>query len=384
MARGAPRSMPLRSVPRHRRGSFQVVAPAAPPSRALMPEQHEQLVMRSFMPRVSSAPSLSALDASPVRTPPAIHIKAAREGSDCLHEKAMLDLFKHPHIIECHGVSENGKKLMLEAGTHDLYHHIEKTANLELSSDEVLRIGQCIAGALAVMHNQGFSHNDVKAENIVMCGVDYHDNVIAKLIDFEFVTNLTAEPDQIAGTPAYNSPEKEENHSVRDTKADDMWALGVTLHLATFGYYPNGTSEPFPILDSDYRPPKSMNQDLATVLSGLLTVDPAKRWTAQRMLSFIGGGLASAPSPLKSLRNVSCPELQSLRELCVSLETDADQLPHWTTSHLGLHGSMPVHSKSTTASAMSNSPLPSPLEKLASGLHLNKGPPPSPESMNQL
>lgn len=88
--------------------------------------------------------------------------------------------------------------------------------------------------SLAIMHENGYVHSDIKPANIMTNNENFD---VLKLIDFG-ATDLIGE-DIAAGSPAYNAPEKinfkyinEEQQEIKiDTlaEAQDVWALGVSI-----------------------------------------------------------------------------------------------------------------------------------------------------------
>lgn len=227
------------------------------------------------------------------------HIKRARSGAEVWHEKNILRDVAHPHIISLHGSSLGGSELYIEQGHHDLYDHIAESPGVKLDADEVLSIAHDVSGAVSHIHGLGYCHNDIKAENVVMChrpfeSKEWH----PKVIDFEFAHKVDEKPPEgenmVAGTHAYYSPQKLDDagdpggdHAAYCRQAADNWALGVTLHLAAFGRFPNGTGSPEPILNADYKAPQGTDPRVATVLEGLLTVDPGDRWTAAEANAYL-------------------------------------------------------------------------------------------------
>lgn len=210
------------------------------------------------------------------------HIKRNRLGETVWYEEEILQELLHSNIISCYGSSPCGTELMLESADHDLYQHIKNADGLRLPEDEVLRIAMHIGNALAHIHNKGFSHNDIKVENIVLV-MSTDKTYIPKIIDFEFAHRKGAVPpngsDTIAGTQAYNSPEKGAAVVGHCRQKADMWSLGITLYLASVGCFPNGTSEALPILENDFLSTRAESK-LSVLLEGLLTVDPEVRWSA--------------------------------------------------------------------------------------------------------
>ena len=161
---------------------------------------------------------------------------------------------------------------------------------------QLIEIVREIGSGLHGIHTKGYAHNDIKAENIVM----YRRNpdvenatepeYIAKIIDFEFASHPDLDfPEglnNVAGTRAYYSPEKSSNVNQFDRQLDDMWALGVTIHLAQFGCFPNGTGAALPILTQDFKAPEDTDANVAHLLENLLKINPEERWKASQVVQY--------------------------------------------------------------------------------------------------
>lgn len=229
------------------------------------------------------------------------HMKQVQLGKTVHLEAAMLERCAHPNVIGFYGVCDSGKTLVIEAGEHDLYDHISTAPGHRLQDEEILQITRCIASALCTIHARGCAHNDIKAENIVMCRYAGEDKLVPKIIDFEFATATGQTTMPAGGTLAYYAPEKQAQR-IYANKPTDMWALGVTLHLAAFSCFPNGTFEPLPILARDFKCPAGLDPRLTTLLENLLVVDPALRWTARDVLHHLGLPFSKSPPDLHALQ----------------------------------------------------------------------------------
>ena len=100
--------------------------------------------------------------------------------------------------------------------------------------DEVLRWSTQLAHALAVAHDHGLIHGDIKPENVMV-----RDDGYIKLLDFGLA--LDAQPServgsQLAGTLRYLAPERCLGQP--PTQAGDVFAFGVILYELTTGRYP--------------------------------------------------------------------------------------------------------------------------------------------------
>ncbi|HEY6556290.1 MAG TPA: serine/threonine-protein kinase, partial [Polyangiaceae bacterium] len=92
------------------------------------------------------------------------------------------------------------------------------------STELALSVARDIGGALEELHAAGFTHGDVKPENIVVSGSDgqgFH----ARLVDFG-LSGDAEDAEVSGGTWRYLAPELAQGG---DARARDVWALGLTL-----------------------------------------------------------------------------------------------------------------------------------------------------------
>ncbi len=125
----------------------------------------------------------------------------------------------------------------------------------KLSVASALALGRQLAAALAVAHDAGVIHRDVKPENALIDG----DGVL-KVMDFGIArlaeaTSARTQSGLIVGTPAYMAPEQLVGEEV-DARAD-LYALGVVLYECLTG-----------------RPPFSAPSAVA-LIGKVLTTEPA-------------------------------------------------------------------------------------------------------------
>jgi len=167
------------------------------------------------------APALSARDDMRWR-----FLREARLAAQCFH----------PHIVPIHEVAEAGELawfVMAYVAGETLAERLHRAGMLPPAT--VQRIGREVGWALAYAHERGVVHRDVKPENILLeQGTDR-----ALIADFGIAV-ATAGPHasgEVAGTARYMAPEQALG-DVIDGRAD-LYALGVTLHLAATGRYPH-------------------------------------------------------------------------------------------------------------------------------------------------
>ncbi|GAA3341546.1 hypothetical protein GCM10020358_33320 [Amorphoplanes nipponensis] len=162
-----------------------------------------------------------------------------------------------------------------------------------LAPRRVAEIGLAVLGALGAAHRAGVRHRDVKPANVLM-----GDDGRVVLTDFGIATiegdGIVTSSDLVLGSPQYMSPER-----VRDgttLPASDLWSLGATLYTAVEGHSPYERGSVFETLTAvatDEPTPAQRAGELAPVLDGLLTKDPAARLgleDARRLLEEIVSG----------------------------------------------------------------------------------------------
>jgi serine/threonine protein kinase len=206
-------------------------------------------------------------------------VEAEEAKGRVMREARLAARFHHPHAIAVYNVDE-------DAGTPYLimeYLSSESLATVvaqrgPLPPAEVARIGSQVAAALAVAHEAGIVHRDIKPDNVLVA-----QDGTAKITDFGISHaigdgTMTA-TGFLAGTPAYLAPEVARGQEA--TFSADVFSLGSTLYAAVegtppFGLDDNALALVFRVANSEITPP-SRSGPLTSVLAWLLESDPARR-----------------------------------------------------------------------------------------------------------
>ena len=162
-------------------------------------------------------------------------LKSERIREQFLSEARMVAMLRHPCIVEIYTVIETANSLYLVFEYVDgqtLETRLDIDNNLPL--EKVKQIFSSVCKGLAYAHSQDIAHGDLKPGNIMIA-----DNGIAKVMDFGVAKKLVGgdskEAKNLAGTPAYMSPEQQNGIM---SKQSDIYSLAVCLYEALCGQVP--------------------------------------------------------------------------------------------------------------------------------------------------
>ena len=148
-----------------------------------------------------------------------------------------------------------------------------------LAADAVLAIGSQLADALAVAHEEGVIHRDIKPQNLLLDGQG-----VLKVMDFGVARlaergNQLTEAGLIVGTPAYMPPEQLFGEEI-DARAD-LWACGVVLYECLTGRLPFEAGTPMAliamVIQDEPTPLAELAADAPPALAGLVMQLLSKR-----------------------------------------------------------------------------------------------------------
>ncbi len=162
-----------------------------------------------------------------------------------LQEYEIAHSLHHANIVRCHelGVADDHAYLAMEYFPEgDLRRRIRSGLGLV----DALDIAAQIAGALAILHEAGTLHRDLKPGNVLMRNahrIALTDFGLAKhaALDMEIT-----DPGIIFGTPHYMSPEQ--GHGEQVDGRSDLYSLGVILYEMLCGEKPFTDANPMAII----------------------------------------------------------------------------------------------------------------------------------------
>jgi serine/threonine-protein kinase len=213
----------------------------------------------------------------------------------------------HPHVVGVLDFGEHEGRLFL------VMELVEGDSLARVLSDEgplpaerVAGIAAQAAAGLAVAHEQGIVHRDIKPGNLLLDAsgaLKIGDFGIARFMDDPSAA-LTA-TGQIVGTSLYIAPERALGKPAGP--ASDVYSLGCVLYQLLAGQPPFRADSPIAILhhhlDSAPVPPRELGVGLPPAfenyLLGLLAKRPEDRPTAQQTADwFASGAWRGHPEPL--------------------------------------------------------------------------------------
>ena len=144
-------------------------------------------------------------------------------------------LVKHPNIAVIHGVDENDGRVGIWMEYIDgatLRALVEEQGTF--GAAEAVNIARELCSALAAVHQQGLTHGDIKAQNVMR---EKGGRIV--LMDFSSSRDVELDEDSpggLVGTPIYMAPELFDDKP-SDFRSD-IYALGVLLFYLVTGLHP--------------------------------------------------------------------------------------------------------------------------------------------------
>ncbi|XP_038152590.1 calcium/calmodulin-dependent protein kinase type II subunit beta isoform X4 [Cyprinodon tularosa] len=217
---------------------------------------------------------------------------SARDHQKLEREARICRLLKHPNIVRLHdSISEEGfHYLVFDLVTGgELFEDI--VAREYYSEADASHCIQQILEAVLHCHQMGVVHRDLKPENLLLASKCK--NAAVKLADFGLAIEVQGEQQAwfgFAGTPGYLSPEVLRKEAYG--KPVDIWACGVILYILLVGYPPFWDEDQHKLYQQikagayDFPSPEwdTVTPEAKNLINQMLTINPAKRITAQEAL----------------------------------------------------------------------------------------------------
>ncbi|XP_062274365.1 calcium/calmodulin-dependent protein kinase (CaM kinase) II beta 1 isoform X4 [Scomber scombrus] len=217
---------------------------------------------------------------------------SARDHQKLEREARICRLLKHSNIVRLHdSISEEGFHYLL----------FDLVTGGELFEDIVAReyyseadASHCIHQILESVHHihqHDIVHRDLKPENLLLASKCK--NAAVKLADFGLAIEVQGDQQAwfgFAGTPGYLSPEVLRKEAYG--KPVDIWACGVILYILLVGYPPFWDEDQHKLYQQikagayDFPSPEwdTVTPEAKNLINQMLTINPAKRITAQEAL----------------------------------------------------------------------------------------------------
>ena len=205
-------------------------------------------------------------------------------------------------------------------------------AGRTLPVERAIEWGRSLASLLGAVHDKGLVYRDLNSMNVIHSGEEL------RLVDFELTVPAGySNPDWIAATPGYSSPELARGAPA--DVADDVYSLGALLYMLVTNAEP--VMAPGRLLD---RPVHLLNPMVGTQLEAViercLEPDRAARWTSmadvaealERAASEPGTALSTPSGPEPDRRAQVRTLGKSMRASALETEDDPTWLFH---GHLG-------------------------------------------------
>jgi eukaryotic-like serine/threonine-protein kinase len=224
-----------------------------------------------------------------------------RARSRVLQEARAAARLHHPSAVVVHDVldDEDHLHLVMELVSDPTLH--ERVAQHgPLPEDEVAAAGLALVDVLAVAHERGIVHRDVKPSNVFVL-----DDGGVKLADFGIAaltgeTSLTRTGTAL-GSPSYLAPEQAQGEQA--SPAADVWGLGACLYFAVEGEPPFDRGNAIATVNAVVHEPARAFQRadaMRPLLTALLAKDPRRRPTLDEVaeeLRTIAGTPVPRPAP---------------------------------------------------------------------------------------
>jgi serine/threonine protein kinase len=154
-----------------------------------------------------------------------------------LREAEIMSQFKHKNIVKIHDAAMHGNMAYIAMDYISGYSmSLRLRKRTYITVGEFIRISKALLNALAIAHQHGIVHGDIKPANIM------YDDILNTYVMTDFGAAYTVKKGRqkkdevIIGTPSYMSPEQLQGKKL-DGRSD-LFSLAVTLYHLLSGHEP--------------------------------------------------------------------------------------------------------------------------------------------------
>jgi eukaryotic-like serine/threonine-protein kinase len=235
-----------------------------------------------------------------------IHTKDRKHARAFLDEARSQAQVEHPLICQVYEVGEVDDQPYIAMRFIDGQPLMEVAAKFPLANK--IRLVQQVTDALQAAHQKGLIHRDIKPGNILVT-TNAKGALRCIVVDFGLAQTLDrrGDPDEIAGTPDYLSPEQLRGDPV--DHRTDIYSLGTVFYELLTGKLPlrgRNISETLRLIaEGEPAPPSSLSaaipRDLDAIVLKCLAKEPSDRYTsAANLLRDLERFLAGEPIRIHS------------------------------------------------------------------------------------
>lgn len=207
------------------------------------------------------------------------------------NEISIMKEFQHPHIVQLIEVFKEGHMsylvMELVKGGELFKKIVAKKFYPEFAARDLLRQ---LVMTVDYLHTNNVIHRDLKPENLLL--VSATDDTHVKIADFGFAEHISVMDgvNSACGTPQYVAPEILQGRQC--TAISDIWSVGIISFVILGGYPPFYDREKNLLFSKviagefQFHSPfwDDVSDDAKDFICCMLTVDPAKRYTASQLL----------------------------------------------------------------------------------------------------
>jgi serine/threonine-protein kinase len=180
------------------------------------------------------------------------HAARGGAGERFRREAHAVAALKHAGIVEIYdfvdSTEETPSYIVAELISGPTLRHVLESRGGRLLPEIAALVAIPLAEALAVAHQRGVVHRDVKPDNVMIETVGGNARVVLTDFGVAHITGMETmtATGALVGSPAYMSPEQSRGNDV--TAASDLWSLGAMLYEMVTGIVPFAGKDPFTMI----------------------------------------------------------------------------------------------------------------------------------------